>query len=79
MGRGGEGQGTVEEDGVDSITDGSREGGIGGRAGEGRRFPAGRASGAGIGGWFGEGVWRKKKGRERSQSRDDQTTDGATV
>ena len=35
--------------------------------------------GAGSGGRFGGGVWRGKKGRERSQSRDDQTTDGATV
>ena len=35
--------------------------------------------GAGGGGRFGGGVWRGKKGRERSQSRDDQTTDGATV
>ena len=91
-GWGGEGQGTVEA-GADLTTggevgggprdeagSGSREGGIGGRAGEGRAIPGRkRIPARGAVGGSEEGRGGEKKGAERSQSRDDQTTDGATV
>ena len=75
-GRGGAGQGTVEEDGFDSTTggtegggprdeagSGSREGGIGGRAGEGRTIPGRkRITARGAVGGSEEGCEGEKKG-----------------
>ena len=64
----------------DEAGSGSREGGIGGRAGEGRTIPGRkRITARGAVGGSEEGRGGEKKAAERSQSRDDQTTDGATV